>query len=190
MISSLTIARKSYPNKLSFVDVVERFSVLVKQQPQPDETSTYENIRPETAYAAKKDAENVMSYLLREKMESSTSADDSNSTTSSKPFVIGKNKIYFRAGVLEELESQRITFYDKFARLIQRSYRKSIAKGPIAKKKYEKLRRISLRSDTTVLSKKPIACQCLQMFKTFNSDSKFDLARLVLSFGVSQQWYV
>eukprot|EP00986_Skeletonema_menzelii_P005796 scaffold2145_cov136-Skeletonema_menzelii.AAC.1 len=119
LVTAIIISRESFPNRLSYELVLERFRFLSYKF--EDCQLGRGNVR--------KDAEELLNHLLK-----GISADTHSGKA--KAFACGKTKVYFRAGALEMIETIRQEHYAKAAIRLQAWIR------PISlKKRYQKARR-------------------------------------------------
>ena len=100
VVSAVTMARVSFPNRLTFDTVVDRFSCLNEDV----------NINMKQM-----DSIDDIRGLLR--------GVTSEYTKHESAFVCGKSRVYFREGVLEFLEEKRLFKLGKLATVIQKIYR-------------------------------------------------------------------
>ncbi|CAB9497471.1 Unconventional myosin [Seminavis robusta] len=105
VVAAVTITRSAFPNRLDHAPAYRRFLPL----------------KPAAAGKADK---NDIKALLAELMDSAlASLVQGEGENTKKAYVIGKTKIYFRAGAMEYLESERLKGCDKWAVIMQRVYR-------------------------------------------------------------------
>mmetsp|Transcript_35166 Transcript_35166/g.40691 ORF Transcript_35166/g.40691 Transcript_35166/m.40691 type:complete len:720 (+) Transcript_35166:2278-4437(+) len=107
LLTAITIVRESYPDNLLYDEVFDRFQCLV-----PIAVSSDTNLKDQ------------VSTLL------STVLDGMEKAVGSKmsyPFALGKTKVYFRIGLLETLESDRLSLYTKHVLFIQSCVRRNLA---------------------------------------------------------------
>ena len=111
VVAAVTISRVAYPNRLTHEVALERFFCLASDDfklIEGDNKSTIQNLMAELLEGFKvvnKDGEPV------------------------SPFATGKTRIYFKAGALEKLESQRLVALGVLATSIQRFIRGFTAKS-------------------------------------------------------------
>lgn len=98
VVAAVTISRSAFPNRLDHRACLERFKVLIKKKKKKDITEAKEEV----------------TKLMTRALKYFPSKDDQ------APFVVGKTRIYFRAGVLEYLENERMKGWDQWAIDIQR----------------------------------------------------------------------
>jgi len=103
VVAAVTISRASYPNRLTHEAVIDRFSCLSSGFDSEEELE-------ENGFII-----NMMTNLLAEFKE-----DNTNNSSKINPFECGKNRIYFRAGALEYLESKRMVKLGELATSIQK----------------------------------------------------------------------
>merc|ERR1712176_1460134 len=125
VVAAVTISRSAYPSKLENSDVIHRYSMLNADKPKngyPDQASEIEGILSK-----------VLKKFDKKKKDGSIS----------KAFAIGKTRIYFKAGCLEYLESERGKVWHKWAVVIQAPARGFITRLRIIRerKKQKKLER-------------------------------------------------
>jgi len=87
--------------------------------------------------------------------------------TVNKAYVIGKTKVYFRTGVLERLEEERLTTFDRMATVIQSCVRRSIAMNAFSmlKMKQEKGEDVSEQNTDKNKNKKKKKKKGVSIFK-------------------------
>mmetsp|Transcript_30439 Transcript_30439/g.61074 ORF Transcript_30439/g.61074 Transcript_30439/m.61074 type:complete len:1725 (+) Transcript_30439:85-5259(+) len=119
LVTAIIISRESFPNRLSYELVLERFRFL---------SYKFDDCRLGCGNV-RKDAEELLNHLLK-----GISADTHSGKA--KAFACGKTKVYFRAGALEMIETIRQEHYAKAAIRLQAWIR------PISLKQiYQKARR-------------------------------------------------
>jgi myosin-5 len=100
VVAAVTISRSAFPNRLDHRACLERFKLLQgkgkKDKGDPKEEVT-----------------KLLSHVLKP-----LEGDDGQ-----PPFVVGKTRVYFRAGTLEFLEAERVKGWDKWALDVQRATR-------------------------------------------------------------------
>ena len=102
LVTAIVISRESFPNRLSYELVMERFRFLEFKFPGCHINSG----------DIKVDTENLLGHLL-------AGVTSHSHKGKVKPFACGKTKVYFRAGALEQIESLRQEYYAKGAVTIQ-----------------------------------------------------------------------
>jgi myosin heavy subunit len=118
LVTAIIISRESFPNRLSYELVLERFRFL---------SYKFDDCRLGCG-DIKKDAEELLNHLLI-----GVSADTHSGRA--KAFACGKTKVYFRAGALEMIETIRQEHYAKAAIRLQAWIRPILLK-----QKYQKAR--------------------------------------------------
>jgi myosin-5 len=103
VVAAVTVSRSAFPNRLDHRSCLERFNVLTKKG------------KKEPKGEIKEDVIKLLTYALE--------PFDDNTDPDKDPFVVGKTRVYFRAGALEFLESERMKGWDKWALDIQRCTR-------------------------------------------------------------------
>ena len=111
LVTAIVISRESFPNRLSYELVMERFKFL--QFKFPDCHLDAGDI--------KVDSETLLNHLL------AGITNDSHQGRV-KPFACGKTKVYFRAGALELIETTRQEYYSERAIQLQAWIRSLLAK--------------------------------------------------------------
>jgi len=107
LLTAITILRESYPDNIQYEKILERFQCLA-----PNAVSSVSNLKDQ------------VSTLL------STVLDEKEKVVGGKvsyPFALGKTKVYFRIGLLETLESDRLSLYTKHVLFIQSCVRRNLA---------------------------------------------------------------
>lgn len=105
VVAAVTITRSAFPNRLEHAQAYRRFLPL----------------KPPGGKSDKKDITAQLDELMNSALKSFDEKDKHGKVR--KGYVIGKSKIYFRAGALEFLEAERLKGADKWAILIQRIWR-------------------------------------------------------------------
>ena len=95
LVTAIAITRESFPNRLLYDTVIERFKILIP----PEQIKRSGSLREQADFLLVK----ILHITDRYDM----------------PYALGKTKVYFRAGVLERLESIRIEYFASRAILIQ-----------------------------------------------------------------------
>ncbi len=102
LVTAIIISRESFPNRLSYELVLERFRFL---------SYKFEDCQLGLG-SIRKDAEELLNHLLK-----GVSADTH--AGKAKAFACGKTKVYFRAGALEMIETIRQEHYARAAIRLQ-----------------------------------------------------------------------
>ncbi|KAL7508418.1 hypothetical protein ACHAXN_005483 [Cyclotella atomus] len=102
LVTAIVISRESFPNRLSYEQVMERYKFLCYK---------YSDMKLRSG-DVKVDSETLLSHLL----EGITVNTHKGRV---KPFACGKTKIYFRIGALERIESIRQEYYAERAVQLQ-----------------------------------------------------------------------
>lgn len=110
VVAAVTISRSAFPNRLDHRACLERFKLLSKKKAKK---------------SSKGDTKDEVTKMLERALRGMPSSDDGR-----EPFVVGKTRVYFRAGALEFLESERMKGWDKWAIDIQR-----VTRGWLVRKK-------------------------------------------------------
>jgi myosin-5 len=121
VVAAVTISRSAFPNRLDHRACLERFKVLNKKKGSKD-----------AAVADPKDAVNKFLERVLEPLQK---------TEEKAVFVVGKTRVYFKMGVLEFLEAERMKGWDQWALDVERvirgwlvrkqnSGRKMMSQGP------------------------------------------------------------
>lgn len=132
VVAAVTISRSAFPNRLEHETVLERFKSLWTVGGHHIEASD------ESGQCNKSEVEQLLSKALR-----SLQTEKDGSIV--KAFVIGKTRTYFRSGALEHLEAERLKGLGIRATEIQR-----IARGFLAKSKFQKKRRAAIAVAATI----------------------------------------
>lgn len=103
LVTAIAIARESFPNRLPYELLMERFRFL-QYKLGPTCRLNSGNI--------KVDAETLLNHLL-----SGMTADTHQGKV--KTFACGKTRVYFRAGALESIETTRQEYYSESAIILQ-----------------------------------------------------------------------
>ena len=111
LVTAIAITRESFPNRLPYDTVMERFKILIP----PDEMKRSGTVRERVDFLLMK----LCGITARYDM----------------PYALGKTKVYFRAGALERLESIRLEYFSSRAIVIQ-----TWARLIMAGKRYEEMR--------------------------------------------------
>ena len=106
LVTAITISKESFPNRLSYELVLERFRFL---------SYKYDDCRLGRG-SARKDAEELLNQLLKGVYTDTQSGK-------AKAFACGRTKVYFRAGALEIIETIRQEHYAKAAIRLQAWFR-------------------------------------------------------------------
>jgi myosin V len=104
VVAAVTITRSAFPNRLDHAAAYRRFMPL----------------KPSGGKAKKNDVKAQLEELMDSALKSLAEV---NGDKVRKAYVLGKTKIYFRAGAMEYLEAERLKGCDKWAVLMQRVYR-------------------------------------------------------------------
>jgi len=116
IVASVTISRSAFPNKLPNKTVVSRFGGIVHQNDHAASRTSVRGGTPEEQMS--KDAEALMSLALKHQK-----FVDPNTGKAAPTFIVGKTKTFFREGILELLEADRLNGLDVQAAIIQRHFR-------------------------------------------------------------------
>ena len=144
--AAVTMSRSTFPNRLNFPDVLERFRFLAQY-----DFLKLQNIKSDakdSSFLAQllsmagiddsrrsRDVEVLLDYLFKP-LESRRELNFTTATSYQlgnidvgcvKPFVIGKTRVFFRSGSLEYLESERLKAFDRCATVIQCQVRRNKA---------------------------------------------------------------
>lgn len=106
LVTAIVISRESFPNRLPYELVMERFRFLAYM---------FSDCHLDSG-DIKVDAENLLNHLL-----AGVTADSHQGKV--KPFACGKTRVYFRAGALEIIETTRQDHYAKSAIKLQAWFR-------------------------------------------------------------------
>ena len=113
VVAAITISRSAFPNRLDHRACLERFKLLQGKGKKKEKLDPKDEVTK------------LLSVVLKP-LES----DDGQPA-----FVVGKTRVYFRAGTLEFLEAERVKGWDKWALDVQRATR-----GWLVRKKTSNLR--------------------------------------------------
>ena len=102
LVTAIVISRESFPNRLSYDLVMERFRFLAFK---------FHDCHLDSG-DVKEDTANLLDHLL-----AGVTAHSHQGKV--KPFACGKTKVYFRAGALEQIETIRQDYYAKSAIKLQ-----------------------------------------------------------------------
>lgn len=118
VMSAVTISRAAFPNRMALETALSRFEYLIRGRDERFNDTKMQSNSP---------LQEKVSVLLDAALKGQESlADDG--VTVEKKFVIGKTKVYFRAGALEYLEEERLITFDRMATIIQSCVRRKIAR--------------------------------------------------------------
>jgi myosin heavy subunit len=117
LITAVVISRESFPNRLSYELIMERFRFLQYKLGPSCHLDSGD---------IKADAEILLSHLL-----AGMTADTHQGKV--KPFSCGKTKVYFRAGALESIETKRQNYYAEGAIILQAWFRSLAVRQPFLK---------------------------------------------------------
>lgn len=126
LVTAISISRETFPNKLYYDVVWDRFQCLAYQkmgislsQCRKNKTSSFQN--------GNRTNSSIYNNMLRKDVEELLCSVLVKSYTRSDGMIVpsfqcGKTKVYFRAGALECLETDRLEYYSVHATLIQAWY--------------------------------------------------------------------
>lgn len=116
VVAAVTISRVAYPNRLMQETVLERFRCLSSMDVRHDMDEKKDDTEP--GGSGLRDAiEELLSELLKG-LEVTTDTGDVK-----KAYACGKTRVYFRAGALEHLESERLLALGVLATAVERIVR-------------------------------------------------------------------
>ena len=118
VMSAVTISRAAFPNRMALETALSRFEYLIRGRDERFNDTKMQSNFP---------LQEKVSVLLDAALKGQESLAD-NGLTVEKKFVIGKTKVYFRAGALEYLEEERLITFDQMATIIQSCVRRKIAR--------------------------------------------------------------
>lgn len=95
LVTAITISRESFPNKLGYTLLRERFNCLMDAQDQ--------------LYMHGVEDRDAVNYMLSNLLFAMVEEHANGSLT--LPFACGNTKVYFRAGALEHLETKRLEYF-------------------------------------------------------------------------------
>lgn len=107
VVAAVTITRSAFPNRLLHAPAYRRFLPL----------------KPSVSKADPNNVTELLKELMDMALKGLEEKEKKDGDGAKKAYVIGKTKIYFRAGALEFLEAERLKGCDKWALLMQRVYR-------------------------------------------------------------------
>ncbi len=129
LLSALKLSHASFPNKQTFDLILQRFWLLT---PKVNEDASL--LRKKYAFGKlpkksstdtlRKDCEALLHLIFHRRVIIDGDKCDEATSTPMAPFVIGKTKIYFRAGGLEHLEKERTKTIIRSVAAIQRAFRR------------------------------------------------------------------
>jgi len=127
----VTISRIAYPNRLTHETAIDRFSCLSSSifPRQADNFNTEKGTESDSSSSMKSVLENLMNELNGKYLVKN---DDAEKLV---PYAIGVSRVYFKPGVLETFEVQRIERLGVYATSIER-----IVRGFVAKSIFRRLR--------------------------------------------------
>jgi myosin heavy subunit len=108
LVTAIAISRESFPNRLGYEPIIERFGCLMSQSDAKKMSSMVKKL--------------AVDYMLKQLLASM--AEKQRNGTLVMPFQCGNTRVYFRAGALEHLETKRLGYYTKRVVTIQRCVRK------------------------------------------------------------------
>ena len=121
VVTAITISRETFPNRLSYDAVWNRFSCLGSTKDSVFSFSfQYNGEKGRLTDILKENVQRLLSQTLTTLFRR---ADGMHVLS----FACGKTKVYFRTGALEQLESDRTAFYSVNATIIQTWARQKIA---------------------------------------------------------------
>ena len=137
LVSAIAMSRASFPNRMEFQDVLDRYWFLADFDSLKFMNLTHSD---RNSLGKKKSLWKMISFDKRNDMTILQKVEEllghllkysdlnGNNDSSTKKFVCGKTMVYFRSGVLEYLESERLKAYDRCATVIQCMIRKNSAR--------------------------------------------------------------
>lgn len=108
LVTAITISRESFPNKLAYEATKDRFNFLMTKQDHD--------------YMRDIPIKDAVHYMLSNLLYAMLEEHPNGSVT--LPFACGTTRVYFRAGALEHLETQRLEYYTQRVVIIQAWTRK------------------------------------------------------------------
>lgn len=142
VVAAVTISRSAYPSKLEYGDVIHRYAMLNEKKPKggyKDEVSEIEGLLSV-----------VLKHFEKKRKDGKIS----------KAYAVGKTRVYFKAGCLEYLESQRGKVWHKWAVRIQAPARGFITRRRILRKKKAEEERL-MQEKYAKVAAAAIPIQCL-----------------------------
>lgn len=112
VIEAIRISRAGYPSHLDPADILEKYRPLLPPSMAPS-TNTGENM---TDKHLRRSVRNFLTALGR---------------TAPAEYQLGKTTVYFKSGIVEELESMKTIFYHQQAKLIQ-----TVGRGYVQSRRY------------------------------------------------------
>ena len=133
LLTAITISRETFPNKLNYDLVWNRFQCLFYQKMGTSKALSHKNRTASLQSKITHPHSNVSMHASTEKVTSKKNVEEllscvlvttyTRSDGVSVPsFACGKTKVYFRAGALECLETDRLEYYSMHATIIQAWY--------------------------------------------------------------------
>lgn len=138
LVTAITISRETFPNRLKYDIIWERFICLYNVDGVLDSSRLF-SISHSFSFSEEQLKENVKKMLTSLLTIPFIRVDGARVPS----FTCGKTKVYFRTGALEQLESDRMEFYSIRAERIQSWYRCHSARW-----KYCKLRQSVIKIQT------------------------------------------
>jgi myosin heavy subunit len=108
LVTAITISHESFPNKLAHEAIKDRFNFLMTKQDHD--------------YMRDIPIKDAVHYMLTNLLYAMLEEHPNGSVT--LPFACGTTRVYFRAGALEHLETQRLDYYTQRVVIIQAWTRK------------------------------------------------------------------
>jgi myosin heavy subunit len=107
LVTAITISRETYPDRLEYDTILERFNVIA-----PHSSSSKSTVAAAAASDPKQRTEEVLALLLKGFGRNAMGRQD-------KAYALGKTRVYFRTGALEFIESKREQYYATPAIVLQ-----------------------------------------------------------------------
>lgn len=146
VVAAVTISRAAFPNRLMLFEALERFSLMYpggipkmcKDINADESVADKDQYDPETLRSL---VEALMVFVITKYPD----AEKQKEAEGGVLYACGKTKIFFRAGVLEHMESMRVSAYSEKAIVIQRMVR-----GYTARAKYLRVRAAVIKLQSSI----------------------------------------
>ncbi|GKY94545.1 hypothetical protein MPSEU_000420200 [Mayamaea pseudoterrestris] len=139
VVAAVTISRSAFPNRLELIVVLDRFRAL---WPKGEHVHALNLTSSKDADDDESDPDvrnaKLVGHLLTKALKEIEIAREDGKVL--KAFVIGRTRVYFRAGALEYLEAERVRALGIWAVEIQK-----ISREFLCRRRYRKLRWLSIR---------------------------------------------
>lgn len=136
VVAAVTISRSAFPNRLEHKIILYRFKSLWSKGEHLAALAETEELAGD--FDADVRSSKLVSYLLSSSLKSLEVEREDGGTT--RAFVMGRTRAYFRAGALEFLEAERVKRLGIWAVEMQR-----IGRGYLAHARYARLRELGIK---------------------------------------------